>query len=59
MYGWICICLVCVWTYTRPVAHLTAGAHIWRTVTPASGTQVLLGAGMDWLLQFIARMLHG
>lgn len=41
------------------VADLTAGAHIRRTVPPASSTWALLGAGMDWLLQFITRLLHG
>jgi len=41
------------------VADLTTAVRFWRTVAPASGTQALLGAGMGWLLQFIARMLHG
>lgn len=59
-YGWVCIHFVCVWGHTDTlVVELTAGAHIQRAVTPASGMQVLLGAGADWLLQFTAKMLHG
>lgn len=42
------MCLVCVWTHTHTeVADLTAGAHICKTFTPASGKQALLGPGMD------------
>lgn len=60
MYGWVCMCLVCVWTHTHTeVADLTAGAHICRIFSPASGKQALLAPGMDCLPQFRARMLHG